>query len=260
MTMGGDGSSSPSSGGDEGDVLDFGTSIEVNDNLRREILVEMNDIKATNEITKREINHELKTEHDIRKALQNALVEMKELSQNAASYLEHTNVNCSFVVQLKRQFQMDIVKPTMEKSTTSTQPQAVSPDGSRTAGNTEEEARSEKENYGAMIKIAKAKIDVLSDKLSALSRDIYEGRGKIEEIVVKRDNLEKGQQEIGLRESLYQAKESLKNLRVEEKEDKLYSISLKESIVQSREALGILQKNLTELVSYGREYFGFVSI
>jgi hypothetical protein len=58
---------------------------------------------------------------------------------------------------------------------------------------------------------------------------------------------------------LNQAKDSLKNLRAEEKEEKLYSISLKESIVQSREALGVLQKELVELVSFGGEFFCGVS-
>jgi hypothetical protein len=101
-------------------ILDFGTSVNVNEDLRRSIRAETNELDESIVTATASNKQEETVERQLDQDLSHALTEMRNLSRGASDQLESANVHASFLSGLENTLHVDLVQSTGVRSGTGT--------------------------------------------------------------------------------------------------------------------------------------------
>lgn len=93
-------------------LLDFGTSINVTEDLRREICAEIQEIDAKLAKGAQAHQQEQRVQKQLQQDLYHTLCEMRNLSRGAADRLEDAEVHSSFLNGLDTTLHVDVARPT----------------------------------------------------------------------------------------------------------------------------------------------------
>ncbi|KAL3928722.1 MAG: hypothetical protein SGARI_004951, partial [Bacillariaceae sp.] len=98
-----------STSSDAGDILDFGVSVEVTDDNRREIAKETNEIRAVNKAIKKDLKTELEFEVRLKKDLGYTWTEMSELAESMYNENAKAITHRAFLTGFKNKHESKIV-------------------------------------------------------------------------------------------------------------------------------------------------------
>jgi hypothetical protein len=100
-------------------LLDFGTSVNVNEDLRRSICAEIQELEDNVAALKGSTKSEERTEAQLKQDLAHAHTEMSNLSRGAADQLDNAGVHSSIVQRLDESLNVELVQSTGVRSSSS---------------------------------------------------------------------------------------------------------------------------------------------
>jgi hypothetical protein len=100
-------------------LLDFGTSVNVNEDLRRSIRAEIHELEDNVVALKGSTKSEERTQAQRKQDLAHAHTEMSNLSRGAADQLDNAGVHSSIVQRLEESLNVELVKSTGLRSSSS---------------------------------------------------------------------------------------------------------------------------------------------
>lgn len=95
--------------GVDGGILSFGTSVSVNDDLRRSIELEISDIDSSAKKIMEEVNVEKEVERELRKGFEHATKETRSIVEQVSQHMESLEVNQHLLKDLKTTFDLEIM-------------------------------------------------------------------------------------------------------------------------------------------------------
>jgi hypothetical protein len=100
-------------------LLDFGTSVNVNEDLRRSIRAEIEELEDNVVALKGSTKSEERTQAQLKQDLTHAHTEMSNLSRGAADQLDNAGVHSSIVQRLDESLNVELVQSTGVRSSSS---------------------------------------------------------------------------------------------------------------------------------------------
>lgn len=98
-------------------ILDFGTSVNVNEDLRRSIREEIQELDDSIVVSKTSKKHEEMVKSQLNQDLAHSHAEMRDLSRSTSDQLENAGVHSSFLSGLKKTLRKDLVETTGLRTT-----------------------------------------------------------------------------------------------------------------------------------------------
>lgn len=253
-----------------GDLFDFGVSLSVSDDQRRDIHEEIKEIVGSNDRTNKFLLEENKMEEQIKKDLKYSRNEQLKLNEGASDQLESANMYSMFLEKdLKHRFQTHIVDcttPILAPISTAGKPNShgsssVSPDLSPNEINGVNSKSSEKEEKDSNSKSSSSRVSnkiILVEKSNLVnsilqtlqSNDQCMHDTEIEKAGLneKRIQLEESIELQGLRSSLEREREEVRRYESEVQKSGDAKATRIVEIQQSRDSSGLKAQKITDLV------------
>jgi hypothetical protein len=258
----------------QGDLVDYGMSLNVKDEQRRDIQVEITVIATSNGKTNKSLGEETKTEEQIKKGLGHAKNEQCVLNKGASDQLESTKDYSDFTKELDQRFKSGIVECTTpapvlsngspsSSSSSNSLPASLSnlipitPDGRinqdhHSNGNNEEERgggdTSSRESNRRIVDGKNALGDTILRTLQKEDRDIKDSEIEQENLNERRVQLEQSMELQGLRASLEREQGNIRRLQSEVQQDRDAKSTRVVEIQQSHESSGTKAQKIIDLV------------
>jgi hypothetical protein len=242
-----------SSAGDAEDIIDYGLSVEVMEDSRREVIQEAMEIRKYNKATEGSINQETEKEKQLKKDLGYAQREIESLCKGIEVEHEKAKTHRSFINKLQADYDLQIVLPLVQRtshgkpiSTTTSHP--ITPDD---RSSTPDKGR----GYPSGSKgstLTKRRVKLFKDlrgKLQMYVRAIEKGCTEIEEA---RDMLRIVLQIIkdhDLEGTLEKARDDARKFRDDYNEGDRYRQKLYDDIGSAKDKLASLKQETTSKVS-----------
>jgi t-SNARE complex subunit (syntaxin) len=260
-------SSSSSSLDVQGDLVDYGMSLNVKDEQRRDIQVEITVIATSNDKTNKSLGEETKIEEQIKKGLRHAEKEQLKLDEGASAQLESTKDYSDFTKELDQRFKLGIVEcttptPVLSNGSTSTSSSSsnlhassnlnpITPDGrinhdQSNNGNNEEE--SSRVSNRRIVDEKNALGDTILRTLRKEIRDIKDTEMEQKNLNEKRVQLEQSMELQGLRQSLEREQGNVRRLQSEVQQDRDAKSTRVVEIQQSHDSSGTKAQKIIDLV------------
>ena len=251
----------------QGDLVDYGMSLNVKDEQRRDIQVEITVIATSNDKTNKSLGEETKIEEQIKKGLRHAEKEQLKLDEGASAQLESTKDYSDFTKELDQRFKLGIVECTTPTpvlsngSTTSTSSSSnlhapsnlnpITPDGrinhdQSNNGNNEEE--SSRVSNRRIVDEKNALGDTILRTLRKEIRDIKDTEIEQKNLNEKRVQLEQSMELQGLRQSLEREQGNVRRLQSEVQQDRDAKSTRVVEIQQSHDSSGTKAQKIIDLV------------
>jgi hypothetical protein len=238
-------SEGPRSGETE-DILDYGMSVEVMEDSRREVILEIKDIKMQNKATQGEIERETAKEKQHKKDLGFAQREIDSLCKGIEVEHERAQTHRSFVNKLQADYDLQIVVPLKQSkssrvSTSKISPHPIYPDGPSPPQAGDHEYRQVVKGntlMGRRVKLFKE----LFEKLRCHESAIRKGSENIEEARDMRRIVLRIIKEHGLEQLLEKARSDAKQFQDDYHENDRYRHKLYNDIGTAKDHLAGLKR------------------
>jgi hypothetical protein len=253
----------------QGDLVDYGMSLNVKDEQRRDIQVEITAITTSNDKTNKSLGEETKTEEQIKKSLRHAEKEQVKLDEGASAQLEYTKDYSDFTKELDQRFKSGIVEcttptPVLSNGSASSSSSScssnlhassnlnpITPDGrinhdQSNHGNNEEE--SSLVSNRRIVDGKNALGDTILRTLRKEDRDIKVTEVEQENLNEKRVQLEQSMELQGLRQSLEREQGNIRRLQSEVQQDRDAKSTRVVEIQQSHDSSGTKAQKVIDLV------------
>jgi hypothetical protein len=240
------------SAGDAEGIIDYGLSVEVMEDSRREVIQEIMEIRKYNKETEGNINQETEKEKQLQKDLGYAQREIDSLCKGIDVEHEKAKTHRSFINKLQADYELQIALPLRQStspwkssSTTSTNP--ITPD---------DKASTQSKNFGypsgptgSMLTKRHVKFfKELRGKLGAYERDIEKGCTEIEEASEMLRIVQKIIKDHDLDGALGKARADARKFRDDYDESDRYRQKLYEAIGAAKDHLAQLKQEATSKV------------
>jgi hypothetical protein len=251
-------------------ILDFGTSVNVNEDLRRTLRMEIQLLDNSIGQRKAILQEEASTEAQFQKDLRHAHSEMLNLSRGASDQLENARVHASFLMSLERQLNTEIVECiTGEKcSVVGAAEEAVQP--GRPSGDahdhyhsvtpnpyemSESSRRSESQSdpvftYAELLNNKENRVADLIETLKNEKKELEAAHEQACTLKTKQSQLEQVIRVQGLEGALKKAQEEASRRQVEFQKDRDIYDAEQLELSKIQDECGSGAKNLVDLVRY----------
>ena len=217
-------------------ILDFGTSVNVNEDLRRAIRAEIQELDDAIVVTTKSNTHEETVKRQLKQDLSHSLAEMQNISRGASEQLESAAVHSNFLSGLEKTLHVNLVKTT-----------GVKPPTNGGIESSEIEKTSPNVGVGNSQKIRKNK-DLFKEKAEKLKRittSLKQTSEKVDsifhlqkELVNKTHTIRKTIKSEGLEEIFERAKQGAIDRAAEAENESQRKLSMKSATQQIRDRTG----------------------
>jgi hypothetical protein len=247
-------------------ILDFGTSVNVNEDLRRTLRIEIQMLDDSIGQRKAILHEEASTEAQFQKDLGHTHSEMQSLSRGASDQLENARVHATLLMTLERQLHSEIIEcVTGEKSmTVGDMTTTGSPTGTidrhqyhpvtpypNDVPENRHHSDSRFEAAFTFAELLKSKETRVADLLETLKKDrkeLVDAREQADLLKAKQSQLEQVIRNQGLEDALTKAKEEASRRQVELQQDRDMHQTAQIDLQKARDACGAEAKELVDLV------------
>jgi hypothetical protein len=251
-----------STAGDAEDIIDYGLSVEVMEDSRREVIQEIMEIRKYNKATELNINQETEKEKQLQKDLGYAQREIESLCKGIEVEHQKAQTHRSFIIKLQADYDLQIALPLTQSTSngehTSTMPSyPITPD---------DRSSIQDKNQGNLsgpkgCTLSKRRVKFFKElrgKLRVYERAIEKRCTEIEEAREMRQNVLNIIKEHDLEGVLGKARTDAKKLREEYDEGDRNRQKLYEAIGSVKDQLTGLKQETASKVRYCVKFINFV--